>query len=96
MCSKYAKEPKKRGMRGVFERIPSHMDVHGYRREYAANRYHREIARDPDTYERAPGALGGTLRVERGHAGPDIYRRKDGRKNSDKANLLEGVKRHET
>jgi len=77
---------EKEGHERVFERIPSHMDVHGYRREYAANRY-REIERDPEQYERARERWEEYKR-ERGYEGPDTYRRRDGRE-FDRAILLE-------
>jgi len=74
------------GRERVFERIPSHMDVHGYRREYAENRY-KEIERDPEQYERARERWKEWKR-ERGYEGPDTYRRRDGRE-FDRAILLE-------
>ena len=77
---------EKEGRERVFERIPSHMDVHGYRREYAANRY-REIERDPEQYERARERWQ-EYKQEREYEGPDTYRRRDGRE-FDRAILLE-------
>lgn len=74
------------GRERIFERIPSHMDVHSYRREYALGRY-KEIERDPIQYERARERWE-AWKHERGYDGPDEYRRRDGRV-FDRAILLE-------